>query len=175
MYALLLPLAGACGARVGSYAPRPGVLQGYQTYAWGPPDNAATGDARLDNNRFFEERVRAAVDRELMRRGFTKVSGAESDLAEPDLIVHYHASVSEKVAGQDLDPGYASDDPGDDYVYRAGTLFVDMVDPHSQRLVWRGWIEGNIDGVVAEQAVMEQRIDEAVARILSRLMRDSAR
>ena len=60
-------------------------------------------------------------------------------------------------------------------VYDAGTIVVDLVDARTHRLVWRGWAEGSIDGVVDDQAWMEKRVDEAVARIMARLPRGMGR
>jgi hypothetical protein len=54
-------------------------------------------------------------------------------------------------------------------VYDAGTLVLDFVDARTNALVWRGWSEGNLDGVIDDQAWMEEHIDRAVARILDRL------
>jgi hypothetical protein len=56
-------------------------------------------------------------------------------------------------------------------VYDAGTLLIDLVDARTNRLVWRGWAEGSVDGVIDNQEWMEARIDEAVTRILERLPR----
>lgn len=54
-------------------------------------------------------------------------------------------------------------------VYDAGTLLIDLVDAQTERLVWRGWAKGSLDGVIDNQAWMEERIDETVARILGKL------
>jgi Domain of unknown function (DUF4136) len=51
-------------------------------------------------------------------------------------------------------------------------LFIDLVDARTDRLVWRGWARGNIDGVIDDQDWMEQSIDEAVARIMRELPRN---
>jgi hypothetical protein len=55
------------------------------------------------------------------------------------------------------------------FIYDKGTLFVDLVDPHTHKVIWRGWAEGSIDGVIDHQAWLESRIDDAVAAILARL------
>ena len=54
-------------------------------------------------------------------------------------------------------------------MYDAGTLVIDLVDARTNKLVWRGWSEGNVEGVVNNQRWMEERIDEAVTRIFERL------
>jgi hypothetical protein len=161
-----LSLAGACATmNVHSYAERGTNLRQYRTYRWGPADTWSTGDPRLDNNRFFDERIRGQVEKELARRGFEK---AGDDPA--DLLVHYHASVSQEIDIRQLDPpssyGAEYDPP---FVYDKGTLFVDLVDPVTDRVIWRGWAEGSLERVVDNQAWMESRIDETVAKILGRL------
>ena len=60
-------------------------------------------------------------------------------------------------------------------VYDQGTLVIDLVDAHTDTLLWRGWAKGSIDGVIDNQQWMEQRIDEAVARIMRALPSRSAR
>jgi hypothetical protein len=52
---------------------------------------------------------------------------------------------------------------------------IDLIDARSRRLVWRGWAEGDIDGVVDNQKWMEKRVDEAVAKIIERLPRGMGR
>lgn len=90
--------AGCATMNVNSYAERGIDLRQYRTYNWGPPETWSTGDPRLDNNRFFDERVRARVEKELARRGFEKAGSQQ-----PDLLVHYHASVSQEIDIRDLD------------------------------------------------------------------------
>jgi hypothetical protein len=52
-----------------------------------------------------------------------------------------------------------------------GTLFIDFIDTRTNRLAWRGWAEGSVDGVIDDQRWMEKVIDETVAKILARLPR----
>ena len=53
--------------------------------------------------------------------------------------------------------------------YDAGTLMIDLVDTRTNKLVWRGWAEGSIEGAIDNQDWMERRIGEAVGRIMERL------
>lgn len=161
-----LVLAGCATMEVSSYVERGIDLRQYRTYDWGPPDTFSTGDPRLDNNRFFDDRVRARVEKELGDKGFEKTTSGP-----PDLLVHYHASLTQKIDVRHIDREYGYCDTADcrPYVYDAGTLFVDLVDPRTSKLVWRGWAERGVDGVIDNQAWMEERIDEAVTRILEGL------
>jgi len=158
---LTLALTGCASSEVRSYTARGVDLLQPRTYNWARDDARATGDPRLDNNRFFEEHVRAAVDEQLANKGFAK---AES----PDVIVHYHASVIQDVKNRGVEPGGDCKECAPD-VYDQATLLIDLVDAHTDQLVWRGWAKGHIDGVVDDQQWMERRIDEVVARIMREL------
>ena len=167
--ALVLALcapAGCAAVTVNSSGDRAVELQRYRTYAWGPAASVATGDPRLDNNEFFDRRVRMQVDKGLASRDFEK-----SATVVPDLLVHYHASVTQEIDVRTLDHEYPNSDLAryERYVFDAGTLFVDLVDPRTNTLIWRGWAEANIDGLIDSQPLLERRIDEAIARILERL------
>jgi hypothetical protein len=161
-------IAGCATMNVNSYVGRGVDLRQYRTYNWAPPDTWSTGDPRLDNNRFFDERVRGQVEKELARRGFEKTADPQ-----PDMLIHYHASVSQQIDIRELDSSksYCADHDCQPFIYDKGTLFVDLVEPHTDKIIWRGWAEGSIDGVIDNQTWMESRIDEAVTKILARLPR----
>jgi hypothetical protein len=163
-----LALTACATTDIRSYVERGTDVGQYRTYTWGPANVQTTGDPRLDNNRFFQERVEAAVERQLNARGFEKAIEA------PDLLVRYYASVEQQVHNG-ADRPYVACEDCRPFVFDAGTIVVDLIDARSQRLIWRGWAEGSIDGVVDNQAWMEQRVDEAVARILERLPRGMGR
>jgi hypothetical protein len=160
--ALAVALAGCATMQVNSYTERGLDLRSYRTYNWAPADQAPTGDPRLDNNQFFQERVRMAVENRLATRGLAKT-------AMPDLLVHYHASVVQDIHTSSFAPGDRSCEDCGPEVYDAGTLLIDLVDARTNRLLWRGWAKGSIEGVIDDQDWLEQRIDEAVARIFREL------
>jgi len=135
----------------------------YSSYAWAADENFNTGDPRLDNNEFFQNRIRSDVDRTLAARGFE-----EAILATADLTIHYHASTTEKIDVNELDSRYGYCEDCHSSVYDAGTITLDLVDARTNRLVWRGWSEGSLDGIDS-QAILEARVDEAITKILQRL------
>ncbi len=164
----VLVLAGCATMNVSSYAERNFDPARYRTYGWGPSEELRTGDARLDNNELFDAAVRADVERALAAKGFVKAA-----TGTPDLLVHYHASVGQEIDVREIDRGYAYCEDFDcrPYVYEAGTLFIDLVDPATRRLMWRGWAEGSVEGVIDDQTLLERRIADAVDRIAARLPR----
>jgi Domain of unknown function (DUF4136) len=163
-----LAITGCAPIRVNSYLQRGVDFQHYRTYAWGPADALSTGDPRLDNNRFFSDRVEQAVDRQLSSRGLEK---QESGAA--DVLIHMHARLDQRIESDAIDHEYARCDVSDcrPFVYEAGTLLLDFTDTRTNQLAWRGWAEGGFDGAIDNQGWMEKRIDDTVAKILARLPR----
>jgi hypothetical protein len=161
-----LALNGCATMRPHSYLESGIDFREYRTYAWSPAGALSTGDPRLDNNRFFSDRVEAAVDRQLASKGFEKTlpMGAQ-------VLIHMHARIDQRIQSRDIDREYRRRDVSEDppFVYEAGTLLLDFIDTRTHQLAWRGWAEGSMDGAIDNQDVMDARIDDAVARILARL------
>lgn len=141
----------------------------YRTFDWGPADELPVGDPRLDQNPFFKDHLQGAVEKELTLHGITL---AESGRA-PDLQIHYHASINRRinVSGVDRKLG---DCIGANCLpqvteYEAGTLVLDIVDSRTKRVVWRGWAQDTVEGVIGDNKKMERQIDEAIPRMLARL------
>ena len=151
--------AGCATMEVNSYAGGTTFPTASRTYAWGDAKVQPTGDPRLDNNEFFAARVQAAVDRELSGRGWTKVTGP------PEVLVHFHFSVVDELmfSGAETETGYCADCRP--VVYDSGTLLIDIVDAADERLIWRGWANGNVSGLVDNQRWLNERVDQAVIRI----------
>lgn len=170
---LVAATSAACAApiRVNAYAERGMTVSRYASYDFAPAAAESTGDPRLDSNPFFLERVRAAVDRGLAAKGYTRRTDA------PDVLVHFHANVSQNIDIVDVDrkAGYCGDDNCRPFVYDAGTLVVDLVDARTRALAWRGWAESSLDGIIDNQAWMDEKVDAAVARITARLPAAAAR
>jgi hypothetical protein len=160
-----LLFASCAPVRVNSYVGRDLDLRRYHTYAWAPADSFSTGDPRLDNNTFFMERVQRAVDGHLREKGFEPAGSRQ-----PDFVVHYHARVEQRLDSRELRP----DEPRCEavecrpFVYDAGTLLIDLVEPRSNQLLWRGWAERGLEGVVDDQTWMDATVDDAVTRIMKR-------
>jgi len=157
-----LVLAGCSAVTAGSYLNTQADIAQYATFGWGAPDETPTGDPRLDNNPFFFGRVQSEIERGLAARGYTLTAD------DPDLQVHIHASVTQEINTQVVDQQFCTEGDCRPFVYDAGTLVIDLVDPAASRLVWRGWAESTFGEVIDNQAAMEQRIDESVAQILAR-------
>ena len=84
---------------------------------------------------------------------------------------HFHARIDQRIESDAIDREYSRCEDGGcrPFVYDAGTLLLDFIDAHANRLVWRGWAERSLDGAIDNQDWMEATIDDAVAKILARL------
>lgn len=117
----------------------------YKTYAWAPEPNTQTAATPA-----VDQAIRAAVDKGLASRGFTKVEGKT-----PDFYAIYHVTSVQKTDvrhytdwgfGTAYRPGYGYyiGWPGSPTTYAVldqnpvGTLALDFVEVRRQQLVWRG-------------------------------------
>lgn len=149
----------------------PGLdLAPYRTFDWGAGDTLPAGDPRLDNNPFFDARVRAAVERELGLKGITRRASS------PDLLIHYHASVRQRVDVIRTDEvrGYTFGGVNTSekvLEYEEGTLILDMAEAKSKRILWRGWAQTDVDGILDDQRELEKRLGTSVRKMIEKLPR----
>ena len=139
----------------------------YRTYAWDPEYSDPTDDPRL-NNTFFDSRVRSFVGEGLATRGLREVSAGSADL-----LIHYHASVHRRVDVYTTDSEhgyeyYGTEEQTYEYEYEEGILVLCIADPKTTQIVWRGWVQTNVDGVMDNPERMEERLAEAVRKVLER-------
>lgn len=159
----------ACGCalrQVNSFAERGLEPSRYHTFRWSAAEAQSTGDPRLDGNAIFRRLVQARVDAELTTRGFEKTTAETADL-----VIRYYAHVTQRVDMIGADLVYRACADCTPYVYDAGSLMIDVADGRTRALLWRGWAEGDIAGLIDNQPLLENRLGQAVARILERLPR----
>jgi hypothetical protein len=177
----VLLAAGCATMGFGSYYDRGANFAVYRTYDWGPADALPTGDPRLDHNAFFIDHFEGAVNKALAVRGLERVETGVT----PDLLVHHHASVTQRVFVSDFGRRIGRfgriDQCSEDgcgprtEVFDVATFTIDIVDARTKRLVWRGWAEDTIAGALADQDRLERLINEAVTGMIGRLPRPLVR
>jgi len=163
---VLILLASSCASmRVGTYVSRDTDFSRYQTYAWGPADALPIGDARLEHNPILVDYLQGAVERGLRKHDLLLVPAS----AQPDLLVHFHGSVRQtlSVANASRSHEHGASEDVEVVPFDEGTLVIDMVDARTDRLVWRGWAIDSLNGIVDSQDRMEQKVNEAVAKMLA--------
>ncbi len=167
--AAALIVSGCAPMRVSSHTDRGIVWSKYTTFDWGPADALPAGDPRLDEDPFFQDHVAGAIEKAMATRGFVRSAASE----RPDMLIHYHANVMERLDVDQIDRGYGYCSTADCQPrvsrYEAGTLVVDIVDRASNVLMWRGWAQSSLDGVLGNRDRLRQRIDESVRRMFDTL------
>jgi hypothetical protein len=161
---------GCAGTRVTEDYDVNADFSSYATFSWLPKPQGMTGDARIDNP-LIAERVRSAIERTLMSKGYRPATETE-----PDFYVGYFLSLEQKLDVYTIDRYYSAgpyrrwDAPGfETHVsqYEEGTLVIDIVDAKAGRLVWRGSGSRRISKSPTPQKTT-QRVNEAVEAILKR-------
>ncbi len=168
----VLAIVGCATMNVSSHIERNANFAEYVTYDWGPPDNLPVGDPRLDNNPFFNDYLQGAIEKKMAAKGFERaVSG------QPDLLIHYHASVTQRLDVYESDHRYGNcygDCQPQVVNFEQGTLVIDVVDSKTSKVVWRGWAQDAMNGIIDNQDRLEKQVDEEVTKMMQLLPRGGA-
>lgn len=164
--ALLLLAAGCSTLHVESDWDRSARFDALRTLDWLPAP-AGSGDLPRPAQPELDARVRRAVAEGLAARGFPR------DSAAPSFWVHPLAAVEDVVAAEAqhyyaMTPEWMRPALRGTHVVlgQRGVLVVDVVDPTSRTLLWRGSVNGAVDPD-ASAAARERRLRDAVGRVLA--------
>jgi hypothetical protein len=162
--------ASGCAATIGvsSHVAPERDWSGYRSFEWAAPDAVPEADPRLAANPVFADRMHGAVAAGLESRGWSRAAAAG-----PDVLIHYHANVTTRLDVAGIDRAYGSCPGGEcgsqTVDYEVGTLVLDFVDAGTQRLIWRGWAQTELQELLRDPERMAETIDQAVARMLRQL------
>jgi hypothetical protein len=142
----------------------------YRRYEWLPGFSPKVVDGRIDAGR-LDTSVRRAVEERLTSRGYEKAT-----TGAPDFFISYQTALSIDLA-QTVDQIYQHRAEGDafyaygwesyDREYDVGSLIIDIIDARTEKIVWRGWAEAQVD-FNSTQPQRDERIGKAVRLILER-------
>jgi len=164
--ALVLVSAAACGGPPltvdADYNPDTDFTK-YKTWSW----MAAAKPNEKDIDSISQQRIKDAIDAELPTRGIKKVEDGG------DLTVTYQISVQHKIkqsnasvgVGYGWGPAHIGVSKSPSREYDEGTLIVDLVDPKTKTLVWRGSAVGTVNPDASPEE-RKARIREAVGYML---------
>jgi len=149
-------------------------FKGIKTYAWELPKQEKTGNPIIDST-LLDKRVRTAVDRELAKKGISKLESGS-----PDILVGYHAALKDKLDvtymnnyygyGAGWGWNYAHDSyvqQAHMYTYAVGSIVLDIVEPEANQLIWRGSAQAEVDQKRTPEQ-KEKLINQAVKQMLSK-------
>jgi hypothetical protein len=130
----------------------------YHTYMWEKSPNPAQGD--------WNQRIIDDIDKQLQAKGLTKVD------SNPDLWVVYSNSIRDVKevigVGYGLGPtwgwdnGVGSPAIQNTYINKVGTLVVELADPKTKQLLWRGSVSDTISDKTNKNV---STIDKAVTKL----------
>jgi hypothetical protein len=141
-----------------------------RSWAWLDERSGVEGD-RADVASLLDRRVRGAIEAELESKGIARV-----DRSAAKALVTYHIGVEKKLDVNTINTGYGYGRYGGFggihstttvTEYQEGTLLIDVVDPTSKQLVWRGAGQARIREYSTPDE-REQRVKEAVKLILEK-------
>ena len=160
-----LIIIGGCSSEIRTYSDYdPDYdLKTYTTFTWKQIENIELGRNPLYYNELNDKRIKSAVQKELISKGYT-LSDNKSDF-----VVHYHIIVD--------DQSIVTTDPHEEFYspywthlrtsisqYREGTLIIDVMDPQDSNLIWRGRAVSAIKEVHTPGQI-DQLIKTTVAKI----------
>lgn len=124
----------------------------YQTFKWIANPGKKLGRGKQDS--LLDKRIRRAVEHEMEAKGYRFVESGKTDA-----LIVYHIAVQNKV---DIDRyGYWGRRV---HVkrYKEGSIILDIVDPKTKELIWRGVAQGTVRYLEGDP----ERVKEAVFKIL---------
>lgn len=144
-----------------------------KTYTWAP-EQKPTGDLRFDDPE-LRAVIKQSIEADLEEKGFQKKT-----VGEPDLFVKYYITVEKKKEPLgDYYPPIFNSRTGTvdmsmvgvrelaDFTYEDGTFVLDMLAPTTNKILWRGTLEGMVDpGGTSEKR--KTRAPDAVAKVLAK-------
>lgn len=160
MAAGLAVTTASCGVpmRGGGYFEPDANIDRYGTFTFEETMDTEARDNRLENNRFFEDRLHEAIERELSWRGIQR------DDSSPGIVVHHHTSVADHVMITDAvdEAGFETEEV---YEYEEGTILVHLVDAESGEDLWLGWAQADVAPAFRSPQAMTQWIDDLLQRM----------
>ena len=174
---LLLCCCGlwACSTHPVSYDYDPAIdFVAFKSYRWLNVDQSGQQDPRIRND-LMDQRIKRAIDAALMRRHYIRrdASAAQKDQAV-DFLVTYQIAIEKRTDVDEIETGIGFGYRFMDLGFRTQTivreydeitLYIDMIQPGSEKLIWRGmrtyrYLKG---GSVAER---DERVQAIVGEIL---------
>lgn len=175
-------LAACSTVKVDSEYDKQADFSRLKTFRWAEVPAVTVGDPRVEDTA-LQARVHLAVNRELEAKGLRRVEGTDADL-----LVNYHVTLEEKMTGEKVNDKYGYS-PGGGWTqgahqgwswglggyntpsvpttyYEEGTVIIDMVDPATKLLIWRGSARTVVD-LDSDPEVRRQRLNEAIQRIFA--------
>jgi len=173
----LLTLVACSGVQVNSDYDTSRKFSDLKTYAWMKPKQEVVIDPLVHND-LMQRRVERAVEQSLAAQGFVKATGEQS----ADFLVTYYVSAETKLSISSFHSdfgyypcwggcyrygmGYGMNQDVNVRQYKEGTFMLDIVDPASSELMWRGAAGKRLSTGTPEER--DTYVNEIVSSILAK-------
>lgn len=124
----------------------------YKTFDWYASNKKAQGKANKVENTLMDKRVRNAIERELLAKGFKREASAD-----PDFLVTYYPIYHDRKVRTYTHVGWGwgwrpfgvgmGTTMANTRHYREGTIVIEVVDFKNNELIWKSAAEGALTGL----------------------------
>ena len=171
---ILLLFAGCAQVQTGSEIDAEADFSALRTYGWLDNLDKPVEDVRLNDPR-VRDTVRTAVEQSLASKGYEQV-----DRAQADFLVTWFGAIEKKIKKENIDHFYApygygtlyrdpalnTETPRKILEYEEGTIIIDIVDPQTRKVIWRGSGSGRIAEDQPEQTAL-RNLNRSIIKILA--------
>jgi Domain of unknown function (DUF4136) len=143
-------------------------------YSWIPGTPEKSNNPQLDSDTILHDRIRGSINNWFAGHGYEKI-----DIEQADFLIAYYVTVKDKTKVTVLNDYYGYPSGWGSgyyrpygatrsyaYEYQQGAIIIDIIDPTTRKLMWRGSATDEVD----ESKVHEkghQKIKEAIDKILA--------
>lgn len=173
---LTIVLAGCSRVQTSSEMDDGADFAALKTYAWLTEEDPEAIDIRLNDPRIHAT-VRDAVDQVLTEKGYIKAAKQEADF-----LVVWFGAIEKKIKRESIEHFYApygygtlyrepalrSAASATDFEYEEGTVIIDVLDPETRDILWRGSGSGRLVESQQEQIALNN-LRRSVKRIVEPL------
>lgn len=167
---LILLVAACSSVNVQTELDGTANLGALRSYGWLEATEASLKGVRVENPE-VESWVKGAVEKEMMKKGYTMNSGGNPDFfiswfgavetkVKVDSINHFYSSYGYGPVASSMPPESQLD--GKSREYKEGSILLDVIDPVSQKILWRG---------VGTDKVLQDLDKEEVALYVNRVVK----
>ena len=167
-------VAGCAQLQTGSEIDDATDFSALKTFSWLHDVDQPAEDVRLNDPK-VRQTVRGAVEESLSAKGYVRV-----DRQQADFLVTWFGAIEQKIKKENIDHFYSPYGYGTLYrdpvlntgspqkirEYEKGTIIIDIVDPKSQKLIWRGSGSGRLAEDQPEQTAL-RNLNRSVTKIIA--------
>ena len=187
LWLVLLYLLSACAApiNISSDYDTKVDFTSLKNYRWHAPNKFNQSSAQYLEDDITDSRIRTNVNKQLENKGFHELANGQVDF-----LVNYSVTVEDKSSvrsyntyngygpgfnyrggvgsrGSGMSIGYSTGPDATVTYYKQGTLVIDILDPKTDKLIWRGSANARLPKEQNQQE-REAMTREAVSKILER-------